>query len=76
MDLSSEFKKIKLFYFINFSFKQGFSFILVLIYLIFEYLRPQSMYPVLNVIPWLPLIFFCGIIAMMIEGRFLKVKNR
>lgn len=46
------------------------SFWLVNIYLFFEYVRPQSMYPALNVLPWAQLVLLASLGAVILEGRF------
>lgn len=49
--------------------KEGFVFYCVILYLIFSYLRPQAIYPWLNVIPWTRLVLIIGIIYLFSEGR-------
>ena len=48
---------------------------LVLLYIIFEYLRPQTMYPALDIIPWGKAILVVTIIIAYFENALFKVKN-
>lgn len=42
--------------------EEGWPFVFVCVYLFFEYVRPQSIYPSIDVIPWVPIIIGCAII--------------
>jgi O-antigen ligase len=76
MDLLNDFYKLKLLNIVRFTLRQCVSFWLVLIYLVFEYLHPQDMYPILNIIPWMPAIFILSLFALVLEGRIFKVNNK
>jgi len=54
---------------------QKLSFWLMLLYFIFEYLRPQSMYPALNSIPWMQILILFWLLAIIIEEKLFSVKN-
>lgn len=71
-----DFYRLKISRMISFTFGQSVSFKLLLLYLIFEYLRPQSMYPAIDVIPWTFCILLLCAIALFVEQRMFKVKNR
>lgn len=49
--------------------KQDKSFIFICGYLFFEYVRPQSIYPAIDIIPWSIFFILCTIFAIIIEGR-------
>jgi len=50
------------------------SFWMILLYLVFEYLRPQSMYPAIDVIPWTQSILIIAAVLVLLEGKILQVK--
>jgi len=56
--------------------KQKPTFWIILLYLIFEYLRPQTMYPAVNIIPWGMVIIFFALLLLVFEGKLFSVKNR
>jgi len=49
--------------------EQDKSFILICAYLFFEYVRPQTIYTWLEVIPWPPLIIFFTVVSLITEGK-------
>jgi putative inorganic carbon (hco3(-)) transporter len=51
------------------------SFWMILLYLVFEYMRPQSMYPAIDVFPWTQTILIIAAILTALEGKILRVKN-
>jgi len=51
------------------------SFWLINLYLLFEYVRPQSVYPAIDVIPWAQITIICTLIALVLEGRFPKLRH-
>lgn len=71
----SGFYSLKLIDIIRFSLKQSVSFYLVLTYMVFEYMRPQAMYPVLDFIPWGQTVLLLSLAAVMIEGKLFKAKH-
>jgi len=56
--------------------RQNISFWIFLLYLVFEYLRPQSMYPSIDVIPWTQTIIILLLIAIIAEGKFITTRNK
>jgi len=56
----------------TFFLKQSPSFWLVSMYLMFEYVRPQSIYPSLDVLPWGQVTLIGTAIAVFFEGKLLK----
>ena len=46
---------------------QSIAFKLTCVYLLFEYVRPQSIWPVIDVLPYAQLIIFAGLVGMLIE---------
>jgi O-antigen ligase len=58
-------------YFLN----ESFSLWAILLYLTIEYLRPQSMYPMINILPWGVVAILCCITFGILEIKFFKVKN-
>ncbi len=72
----NDFYSLKISRMISFTFSQSASFKLLLLYLVFEYLRPQGMYPSLDVIPWTFCILALCAIALFAEHRMFMVKNR
>ena len=55
--------------------RQRLSFWFILLYLVFEHLRPQGMYPTIDVIPWTQTILIIATIFAVLEGRIFRVKN-
>ena len=51
---------------------QPVSFWLVCTYLLFEYVRPQSIYPSLDILPWTQWTIFACAAAVAIEGKLFK----
>lgn len=54
---------------------EGWSFIFICLYLFFEYVRPQTIYPAIDVIPWVPIILFLTIISLLSGGGFKAQPN-
>ncbi|MDO9182499.1 MAG: O-antigen ligase family protein [Bacteriovorax sp.] len=54
---------------------QGSLFWLINIYLFFEYVRPQTLYPIINVIPFTKLILLLALGILFLRGKFSPVKN-
>jgi len=55
--------------------KEKLSFWILLVYFIFEYLRPQSMYPAIDIIPWGKVIIIALSAVFFLEGNTFNVKN-
>ncbi len=68
-------KQLKINDIIKYLLREKISFWLLLVYILFEYLRPQSMYPVLDIIPWGKVIIIAIAAAFFLEGNRLRVKN-
>ncbi len=49
--------------------QQNFAFFSVVAYLIFSYLRPQVIYPFLNIIPWTEISIIAGLIYIIAKGK-------
>ncbi len=54
--------------------QQPVSFWACCIYLVFEYVRPQSLYPVIDIVPWTQLTMLTTVAAIVLEGRFPVLK--
>ena len=52
--------------------EQKLSFKLVLVYVFFEYVRPQQIYPALEIIPWSKIIIPLGLTCFLLEGRSIR----
>jgi O-antigen ligase len=55
--------------------RQPLSFWLVCLYMLFEYVRPQAIYPFLQPIPWAQLLILAAPIAFFLEGGHLRARN-
>lgn len=55
--------------------RQKASYWLILIYIIFEYLSPQMMYPAIDIIPWGKFILITTAILIALDGTGFTVKN-
>jgi O-antigen ligase len=55
--------------------RQPLSFWLALLFMLFEYVRPQAIYRSIAVIPWSQLFILATPVAFLIEGGRLKAKN-
>ena len=53
---------------------EDFAFYMASAYLIFSYLRPQTIYTVLDILPWTQLSIVCGLIFLLIKSR-IKVQK-
>lgn len=51
---------------------EGWAFIFTCVYLFFEYVRPQSIYPLIDVLPWVPLIIFLAFMTGFLGDEFGK----
>jgi len=56
-------------YFYRESKAQDFAFYMAALYLIFSYLRPQVLFPVINFLPWTQITIVAGIIYLVIKSR-------
>lgn len=50
-------------------------FLLICIYLFFEYVRPQTLYPVLNVMPYAQIVLLLTLAVAMIKGNLFVARN-
>jgi len=55
--------------------KQPLSFWLVCTYIFFEYVRPQQVYPAIDVLPWAQSILIAATIAFLLEGRGFRFRT-
>ena len=55
--------------------RQPLSLWLVCIYMLFEYVRPQAIYPALAVVPWAQLLILLAPVAYLLEGGGVKARN-
>jgi O-antigen ligase len=55
--------------------EEGWAFIFICVYLFFEYVRPQSVYPPIDVIPWVPIVLFLSFGALFFSGNFKSQPN-
>lgn len=67
---------LKIFDIFRYTWRQNASFKLLLIYMVFEYLRPQGMYPAINVIPWTLTILVACTLSLIIEKGLFSVATR
>lgn len=51
------------------SFSEGVTFFFLLLYVFFEYVRPQSLYPSLDVLPWSQAALFATTLGFVLSGR-------
>ncbi len=65
-----ELYSIKVKYLVSVVKQEGISFIFLCVYLFFEYVRPQSVYTFLDIIPWVPVIIIIAIITAIINNEF------
>jgi len=56
--------------------EEGWAFIFICTYLFFEYVRPQSIYPLIDIIPWVPLVLFLSFSALFFSGDFKPQPNK
>ena len=54
---------------------EGFSFICICIYLFFEYVRPQSIYPSIDMLPWVSAVLLLSIVSLLTSNDFNKSPN-
>lgn len=72
MDLMERFKNLQLGAIWRFYWRQPLSFKMLTFYLLFEYVRPQTIYPVLDVLPWATVCLGGALAAALFDGRLLK----
>jgi O-antigen ligase len=56
--------------------EEGWAFIFICAYLFFEYVRPQSIYPFMDVLPWVPIILLLSIGASLLSDGFIVQPNK
>ncbi len=54
--------------------KQDFAFYASAAYLIIEYIRPHTLFPAIDILPWTPVVLFVGLIAL-ISNRLIKFQT-
>jgi O-antigen ligase len=52
--------------------EEGWAFIFICVYLFFEYVRPQSLYPQINIIPWVDVIITITFVIAILNNEFGK----
>lgn len=55
--------------------KQPASFWLICTYLFFEYVRPQSIYPSIDILPWGQTVLILCVVACLLEGKTFHLKT-
>ena len=53
---------------------EGWAFIFICAYLFFEYVRPQSIYTQINILPYVPVILSFAFVAALVNGEFGKAR--
>ena len=48
--------------------EEGWAFIFICLYLFFEYVRPQTVYPLIDAIPWVPIVLCLSFVALLLRG--------
>lgn len=56
-------------------FEEGWAFIFICTYLFFEYVRPQTIYPVIDIFPWVPALLSLSFGAFFFGGSFKRQPN-
>jgi O-antigen ligase len=56
--------------------EEGWAFIFICAYLFFEYVRPQSIYPFIDVLPWVPIILLLSLGASLLSDGFIVQPNK
>ncbi len=51
------------------------AFVLIMLYLFFEYLRPQTLYPVIDIVPYGKIVISMCLIAYLLQKKKIKVSN-
>lgn len=54
---------------LNCAIGEGFSFCLICLYLLFEYVRPQSIYTKFDILPWVTIVLFFTIISLLASKK-------
>jgi O-antigen ligase len=54
---------------------EGMSFFFICVYLFFEYVRPQSIYTFIDIVPWVPIVLSLTVISILINKEFYKPPN-
>ncbi len=49
--------------------EEGWSFILICIYLFFEYVRPETVYPVIDIVPYVPIVLGLALLLSVINNE-------
>lgn len=70
-----DFYSIKIKTLISYFMREQWSFIALCIYLLFEYVRPQSLYPAINILPFNQLFILIAFFALVLEGNKLNFPN-
>ncbi|MBS0013788.1 MAG: hypothetical protein KFF46_07430, partial [Desulfobacterales bacterium] len=52
--------------------QEGWAFFFICVYLFFEYVRPQSIYTQINIVPYVPILLSIAFIAALLSGEFAK----
>lgn len=50
-------------------------FLLICLYLFFEYVRPQALYPVLDIMPYAQIVLLLTLVVAMVKGKFFSTPN-
>lgn len=50
--------------------EEGWAFIFICTYLFFEYVRPQSLYTIIDIVPWVPIVLALAVCSLVMSGRF------
>lgn len=55
--------------------KEGMAFICICGYLFFEYVRPQSIYLWMDVVPWVPIFLACALLSLLLEKEHVSTSH-
>jgi putative inorganic carbon (hco3(-)) transporter len=55
--------------------EEGWTFIFICVYLFLEYVRPQSVYSALDILPWVPVVLTLTIFSLVLSGEFRAQPN-
>lgn len=64
-----EFYSLKIRQIVNYFFHERWSFIFLCLYLMTEYVRPQTIYPLIDILPYAQVSILLALIATLLEGR-------
>ncbi len=56
--------------------EEGWAFIFICAYLFLEYVRPQSIYPIIDVVPWVPIVLSLSGLALLLSGDLKAQPNK